>query len=77
MDNRSTSASSTIEKLPKPIPIDPISNIQYKEKPRPLNGDTKQLDDDFMTRNIERVRMASLRNKYRSIHSSYLLLFFM
>jgi hypothetical protein len=76
MDDRSNSASISIEKLPKPTLIDPNSNTQFKEKPRPLNEDTRQPDADFMTRNIEHIRMASLRNKYRSIHSIYLLFIF-
>lgn len=63
-DDRSHSASTGNEKLNKPIAINPNSNNQSNEGPTPLNGDTKRPNVDFLTKNIERVRMASLKNKY-------------
>jgi hypothetical protein len=63
-DDRSHSASTGNEKLNKPIAINPNSNNQSNEGPAPLDGDTKRPNVDFLTKNIERVRMASLKNKY-------------
>ena len=63
-DDRVTSASTFTEKTNKNISNSQHVHQQSKQELVPSSPNTKPTDVDFLSRNIERVRMASLRNKY-------------
>lgn len=53
------------------------SNNQTKDEQTPSPEETKRLDVNFLAKNRERIRLASLRNKYELKRESYLLFLLM
>jgi hypothetical protein len=64
-DDRSPSASTTHEKQTKTLESKPNADNQLKEEQIQTPEGTKRSDANFLQRNIERIRLASLRNKYK------------
>ncbi len=65
-DDRSSSASTSNEKQNKDIVNNQNSNNQLKQEQIPSPEDIKRTDINFLAKNIKRIRIASLKNKYDS-----------
>jgi len=63
-DDRSPSASTSNEKPNKTMTNNYNSNNQSKKEHILVPEDIKRADVNFLEKNIEQIRIASLRNKY-------------